>query len=206
MLAASPEDPDIIALADALLSGGSADQVLIDPGWPRYRELLTGTRAKLHPEDQLLLLTPPAAAGREPEGWTFADLTQPAARTSAPRLWLTVCDWTPLAPALKRFEPGETWSTADAWPSLSDAAAVGDAQTLMLGGIGGCRPGEWSDERHGIRYAALCGDSFWMGSPKPEPERDPDERRHRVTLSPFSLASTETSNAQYRSLHPGSPG
>ncbi len=206
VLAASPDNPDIIALADALLSGGSADQVLIDPGWPRYRELLTGTQAKLHPEDQLLLLTPPAAAGREAEGWTFADPTQPAAQSSAPRLWLTVGDWTPLAPALKRFEPGETLSAADAWPSLSDAAVVGDAQALMLGGVGGCRPGEWTDERHGIRYAALCGDSFWMGSPESELGRDSDERRHWVTLSPFSLASSETTNAQYRSLHPDHQG
>lgn len=34
----------------------------------------------------------------------------------------------------------------------------------------------------------LAGGEFWMGSPESEPERNGDELRHRVRLSPFAMA------------------
>jgi len=37
---------------------------------------------------------------------------------------------------------------------------AGDPQRLLLGGIGGCRPLEWTDEAHGITWVELCGGTF----------------------------------------------
>jgi formylglycine-generating enzyme required for sulfatase activity len=204
VLAADPARTGVAELAAALLDGGSADQVLIDPAWPRLVGQLTGDMDGLFADDQLLLLTPPGAAEDPSQRARFSRLSGATTPTSPQRLWLTVADWPFLAPALAEFASGETHSAAAVWPAL--AVVAGDPQRLELGGTGGCRPFEWTDERYGITWVELCGDTFLMGSPPSEAGRYDDERQHRVTLSPFALARTETTNAQYRSVHPDHPG
>jgi formylglycine-generating enzyme required for sulfatase activity len=50
----------------------------------------------------------------------------------------------------------------------------------------------------GLRFRLIPGGSYLLGSPADEPGRYADEARpHRVTLPPFYMAVTETTNAQY---------
>jgi len=206
VLAADPDAPGIDALASALLDGGSADQVLIDPNWPQQRRLLTGAMRSLHPDDQLLLLTPEQTAADPAQRKAYAELirSDPDQPPSAPRLWLAGDDWAPLAAALNAFDAGQSRSAADAWEDLT-TLVDGEGQPLLLGGVGGCRPWEWTDETNGITWVELCGGTFTMGSPAPEPGRDNDERQHQVALSPFAIARTETTNAQYQKVHTDHP-
>lgn len=43
---------------------------------------------------------------------------------------------------------------------------------------------------------------FWMGSPEDEPERSPDEVRHRVQVTGFLLCPTAVTNAEYEAFDP----
>jgi formylglycine-generating enzyme required for sulfatase activity len=53
-------------------------------------------------------------------------------------------------------------------------------------------------ESQGIRFRLIPGGSYLLGSPETEPGRYADEALpHRVSLGPFYLAVTETTNAQY---------
>ncbi len=53
-------------------------------------------------------------------------------------------------------------------------------------------------EYQGIRFRLIPGGAYLLGSPADEPGRYADEARpHRVTLPPFYMAVTETTNAQY---------
>jgi formylglycine-generating enzyme required for sulfatase activity len=53
-------------------------------------------------------------------------------------------------------------------------------------------------ESQGLRFRLIPGGSYLLGSPLDEPGRYAAEPTpHRVTLSPFYLAATETTNAQY---------
>jgi formylglycine-generating enzyme required for sulfatase activity len=66
---------------------------------------------------------------------------------------------------------------------------------------------EWTDPESGITFVRIPGGSFLMGSPKSEEGRYSNEGpQHRVTLSPFWMAKTEVTNAQYRRLHPDHAG
>jgi len=67
------------------------------------------------------------------------------------------------------------------------------------------------DAAAGMSFVAIGGGGFWMGSPEDEPGRFANEGpRHRVHVSPFWLASTEVTRAQWLavmgSLPPGTPG
>jgi hypothetical protein len=199
VLAADPTTPGVAALASALLDGGSADQVLIDPAWPKQRRMLTGAMKTLYPDEQLLLLTAKPAADDPSQHKVYDGLTGWVTPASPPRLWLAGDDWPALAAALKRFAPGDTRSPAEVWPSLT--VVEGDGRQRLLGGTGGCHPWEWTDEKHGITWVELCGGTFTMGSPASEAGRNNDERQHQVTLSPFAIARTETTNAQYRTVN-----
>jgi hypothetical protein len=200
VLAANPDGAGVRPLAEALLAGGSAHQVLIDPAWPAARGALTGPGERLHPEDRLLLLTPAPETPEPPADPTWRG-------EAAEALWLTVTDWSRLAPALADAGSGTCRPAAAFWGQQA-RARTGDPTAFPLGGTGGgCRPGRWTDPASGIDYIALCGSEFLLGSPQDEPGRFEDEGpRHRVRIGPFLLARTETTNAQYRRLHPDHAG
>jgi hypothetical protein len=50
-------------LAADLLTGGSADVVLIDPHWPGHRQDLLGPQQQLRTDQQLLVITTAPATG-----------------------------------------------------------------------------------------------------------------------------------------------
>jgi formylglycine-generating enzyme len=53
-------------------------------------------------------------------------------------------------------------------------------------------------ESQGIRFRLIPGGNYFLGSPLSEPGRYADEPApYRVTVKPFYLAATETTNAQY---------
>jgi formylglycine-generating enzyme required for sulfatase activity len=59
-------------------------------------------------------------------------------------------------------------------------------------------PAQETLEAQGLRFRLIPGGSCLLGSPEEEPGRYVDEAPpHRVTLEPFYLAVTETTNAQY---------
>ncbi len=198
VLAAAPDSPGVAELAAALLRGGSAHQVLIDPDWPQRWPVLAGHTPELHPDDQLLLLSPAGAP---------ANPAQLRDRLGdAVGLWLKVADWGALTRKLAEL-PADDWqSAAERWPGLP--VVFGERAAVDLAGIGtaDCRPMQWTDSAHGIDYIDLCGGEFLMGSPEDEPDRDNDETQHPVRVSPFALARTETTNAQYRTVYPDHEG
>jgi sulfatase modifying factor 1 len=64
------------------------------------------------------------------------------------------------------------------------------------------------DAAGGMRFVAITGGGFWMGSPEHEPGRfDNEGPRHRVELSPYWLAATEVTRAQWVAVMGGAdPG
>ena len=70
----------------------------------------------------------------------------------------------------------------------------------FLAGLIGLRPALAQDhlESQGLRFRLIPGGTYLVGSPADEAGRYTDEPTpHRVTLKPFYLAATETTNAQY---------
>ncbi len=66
----------------------------------------------------------------------------------------------------------------------------------------GCQPGQESAFK-GIRFVRICGGTFTMGSADGDEQATDDEMpQHEVTLSGLWIAKTETTNRQYRRLHP----
>src|ERR1044071_124918 len=58
--------------------------------------------------------------------------------------------------------------------------------------------------RLGMNFVLIPAGSFLMGSPQGEPERDPGERQHRVTLSrSFYLQTTEVTQGQWKAVMAG---
>ena len=58
----------------------------------------------------------------------------------------------------------------------------------------------------GMRFVKIPAGSFMMGSPKPEPGRDSDEKQHRVTITrPFWLQTTEVTQGQWEAVMGGNP-
>ena len=57
-----------------------------------------------------------------------------------------------------------------------------------------------------MRFVAVPGGAFWMGSPEDEPGRfDNEGPRHRVHVAPYWLASTEVTRAQWRAVMGSTP-
>ena len=54
----------------------------------------------------------------------------------------------------------------------------------------------------GIVFVHLPGGCFDMGSPADEPDRDDNERLHRVCVKPFALGKYEVSHAEFRRWRP----
>ncbi|MDR1817173.1 MAG: SUMF1/EgtB/PvdO family nonheme iron enzyme [Puniceicoccales bacterium] len=80
-------------------------------------------------------------------------------------------------------------------------------------GIGFVPPPNWQGPRpqiewtvpdlgaNGLRMKWIPEGEFFMGSPETEPDRDPDETRHKVRISrPFWLGETEVTQAQYAAI------
>jgi formylglycine-generating enzyme required for sulfatase activity len=58
----------------------------------------------------------------------------------------------------------------------------------------------------GMKFIYIAPGSFFMGSPSTEPGRDPDERRHKVTLtSGYWLQATEVTQGQWQALMGNNP-
>jgi formylglycine-generating enzyme required for sulfatase activity len=57
-----------------------------------------------------------------------------------------------------------------------------------------------------MKFIYIAPGSFFMGSPSTEPGRDPDERRHKVTLtSGYWLQATEVTQGQWQALMGNNP-
>jgi len=62
-------------------------------------------------------------------------------------------------------------------------------------------PAKRLSNRVGMTFASIPAGSFLMGSPDSEPERDPIERQHRVTLTRgFYLQTTEVTQGQWQAV------
>jgi formylglycine-generating enzyme required for sulfatase activity len=69
---------------------------------------------------------------------------------------------------------------------------------LLVLSLGNMARAQESVESQGIRFRLIPGGSYVLGSPLTEAGRYANEPTpHRVTLKPFYLAETETTNAQY---------
>jgi sulfatase modifying factor 1 len=113
---------------------------------------------------------------------------------------------------------GQPWGTVRHGTGSSQGAAgggvavVGPAAAAGPGRAGAGPPRSHRvDAAAGMRLVAIEGGGFWMGSPEDEAGRfDNEGPRHRVQLSPFWLAATEVTQAQWRavmgSLPPGAQG
>jgi formylglycine-generating enzyme required for sulfatase activity len=65
-------------------------------------------------------------------------------------------------------------------------------------------PAKQLSNRLGMSFVLIPPGSFLMGSPQNEPERDPIERQHRVTLSRgFYLQTTEVTQGQWKAVMAG---
>jgi serine/threonine protein kinase/formylglycine-generating enzyme required for sulfatase activity len=66
--------------------------------------------------------------------------------------------------------------------------------------------GDTFTNRLGMEFIYIAPGSFSMGSPSTEPGRDPDERRHKVTLTTgYWLQATEVTQGQWRALMGDNP-
>jgi formylglycine-generating enzyme required for sulfatase activity len=184
VLMAAPGTAAAEELATALLAGGSADVVLIDPNWPHHQKELLGGHASLGGGQQLLVIT----AGKP---------SQPALLlpTGGHSVLLQAEDWSGLKVAL-RFQGKQpltkVWSKA--------RVVAGNATTFLLGGVGGCQPQEETDKPD-IAFVRICPGTFKMGSPQDESGRLSTEGPvHPVTVGEFWIGKYEVTNAQYRQL------
>ena len=58
----------------------------------------------------------------------------------------------------------------------------------------------------GMEFVLIPAGTFTMGSPPDEPQREPDERQYRVTVSkPFYFQTTEVTQAQWKKVMNGKP-
>ncbi len=121
------------------------------------------------------ILSRPGQSGRGPEGGSLGRADAPAvsrtaAATRAPLALL------PPVPAWARVTP----------------AQIAESQRLQV-------PVAFVDDTTRLRFVLVPGGTFTMGSPESEAGRYHDEGpQHQVTVFPFHLALTETTNTQYR--------
>jgi formylglycine-generating enzyme required for sulfatase activity len=109
-------------------------------------------------------------------------------------VWLSAGDWPALVAAMKFTGQRKL---IEVWPKARILA--GNPEPIALKGL--CQPQEYIDEQ-GMAFVRLCPDTFLMGSPENEPDRDNDEIEHRVTLSTFDIGKYEVINAQYQKFKP----
>ena len=66
--------------------------------------------------------------------------------------------------------------------------------------------GETFTNSIGMKFVLIPAGTFMMGSPPNEPERDNDERQHKVTIStPFYLQTTEVTQGQWKRVMGDNP-
>ncbi len=184
VLVATPQTPAVETLAADLLSGGSANVVLVDPHWPDHRRELLGPQRQLNADQQLLVITTGPATGELVN-------TFPAGGHGA---LLQTDDWTQLIEGLK-YEGLR--STADTWPGLKVIA--GHPDQCWLRGIGGCLPQEEPADENGMVFVRLCPGTFAMGSPENEKGRSSNEGPiHEVKINEFWLGKYEVTQAQFQ--------
>jgi formylglycine-generating enzyme required for sulfatase activity len=189
VVAAPYADRSARQLAIRLLDKGSADQVLVGEDWQQPLDEWRGPNRKLNADTQLLVVLP---WGRDADA---------AARRLAdhPGAWAIVAadDLAALARAV----------------DFPGAKPVGDRSGLpwrVLQNSGQARiyGGPATTTADGIEWVAVCSGSFTMGSRRGEAMADDDEivePARVVTLSPFEIAASETTNAQYAQAVPGHP-
>ncbi len=119
----------------------------------------------------------------------------------------------PIGPALAQDDgPGRPWgevdhdlpthARADAGTGSSHSSATPVASTPSAAGWAGATPEHRAlSGAAAMRFVAVRGGRYLMGSPREEPGRFENEGpQHPVTLSPFWLAATEVTRAQWASL------
>ena len=180
VLVATPQTPAVENLAADLLSGGSADVVLVDPHWPRHREELLGRQQRLGADQQLLVITMGQATGEMIDAF-------PAGGHGA---LLQIDNWSRLAEELKKFD--DLRSAAEAWPGLKVIA--GHLDQCLLRGVGGCLPKEEPTDQNDIMFVRLCPGTFAMGSTESSYELPV----HEVKVNEFWIGKHEVPRAQFQ--------
>ncbi len=180
VIAADPADRPARQLAIRLLDRGSADAVLLGQDWQEhYRERLLQVDAAFTRNDQLLVIVPATApAPARPESFEG-------------RYALVVAsDFTALAKALDF--PGSR-PLREVWRPPLATMPGGDSQVLLHGG-----PTEETDPASGLRFVAVCGGTFTMGSGSEETDTEADEKpAHPVALPPFEIGKYELTFDEY---------
>ncbi|MDS4041889.1 MAG: formylglycine-generating enzyme family protein [Candidatus Competibacter sp.] len=186
VLVATPQTPAVETLAADLLSGGSADVVLVDPHWPRHRQELLGRQQALRTDQQLLVITTDRVTEEQIKNFF------PAGGHGA---LLQADGWSRLVEGLKQFD--DRRSAADTWPGLKVIA--GQADRCWLRGVGGCLPKEEPKDENGMAFVRLCPGTFAMGSPESERGRSSDEGPvHEVKVNSFWIGKYEVTQAQFQ--------
>lgn len=191
VVAAPYTDPAARQLAIRLLDKGSADQVVVGVDWGEQLQEWRGLSPKLNENTQVLVILP-SGADMDVAARLLAD--QPGA-------WALVAadDLAALARAVD-FRGAQPVSDVDLpWHVLKSRGAA-----LIYGGP------ETKTDENGIEWVSICPGSFAMGSSKGDAMAESDEivdPARVVTLSPFQIAASETTNRQYAQVfseHPES--
>jgi formylglycine-generating enzyme required for sulfatase activity len=176
VLQAAPSHTPARQLTIQLLDRGSADLVFLGLDWAAHREALLPDPGITGSNQQVLLVLPPGAAS-------------PASLWQGNVGVVYSEDWPGL---LKGLRFAGVQPVQDVW-----STATVQGRVLLRGG-----PREDTGQRTGITFATVCGGAFTMGSEEFGDAKPP----HAVTLSPFEISTTETTNAHYRRWRPEQQG
>jgi formylglycine-generating enzyme required for sulfatase activity len=96
-------------------------------------------------------------------------------------------------------------SLIDRYPDAGEGLKIGDTEELKFRVA---YPGlkKQITNSIGMKFLFIPDGTFMMGSPSSEPERDSDERQHKVTISrPFYLQTTEATQGQWKAIMGNNP-
>jgi uncharacterized protein (TIGR02996 family) len=121
-----------------------------------------------------------------------------------PHAWLVLADWldengrSEQADLLRlQYQPG--WQ-----PGLTPRQRQARIVRLLASGVRPCVPA-WSNSL-GMRFVWCPPGTFLMGSPDDEPERDPEEEQHRVTLTRgFWMGAAPVTQSQWQAVTGNNP-
>ncbi|WP_273703163.1 formylglycine-generating enzyme family protein [Candidatus Accumulibacter vicinus] len=189
VIATPYSDPAARQLAIRLLDKGSADQVLVGVDWQAHLNAWRGPSQALNRNTQVLVILPPGQDANTTAG-VLAD---------HPGAWavITADDLAALARAVDF--PGAR--PVDEHAGLPWRVLRTSGETRLYGGPA-------SRTENGIEWVSICPGSFTMGSRQGEAMAQQDEivePARVVTLSPFAMAASETTNAQYAQGVSGHP-
>lgn len=190
VVAAPYSEPSARQLAIRLLDKGSADQVLVGVDWAKHFKAWLGSSPTLSRETQVLVILPSgadadvAAAVRLlvdlPGAWAIATAENLAALARS-------VDFPGARPVKDAALP---WRVLR---SSGEALIYGGPETMT---------------KNGIEWVSICPGSFTMGSSKGDAlaeEYEIVEPARVVTLPPFQVAASETTNHQYAQVVSGHP-